>query len=152
MYRGWIRRSTDSQRTASNDARWTETRDGTVLAHRADIESACGVFAADCWQHSGRVVTDNLQRRPTPCDFGGCPLATGNFTVQATDAESAAWHDAGDFETRASAEQHANHLLRAGGAMSVRVITAVYYSCWTSGGAIFEESEPGVQPSDDPTT
>ena len=79
-------------------------------------------------------------------------MATGTFTVQVTDAESAAWRDAGDFKTRASAEQHANHLLHAGGATSVRVITAVYYKCWTSGGAIFEESEPGVQSSDNPTT
>jgi hypothetical protein len=98
-----------------------------------------------------RVFRD-LTPRPTPCGFGGCRLATGIFTVQVTDAESASWRDAGDFGTRASAEQHANHLLRAGGAASVRVITVVYYSCWTSGGAIFEESEPGAQSSDSPTT
>ena len=79
-------------------------------------------------------------------------MATGIFTVQVTDAENAAWRDAGEFETRASAELHANHLLRAGGAASVRVITAVYYSCWTSGGSIFEESEPRIQSSDNPTT
>jgi hypothetical protein len=79
-------------------------------------------------------------------------LATGIFTVQVTGAESAAWRDAGDFKTRASAEQHASYLLHAGGAASVRVITAVFYSCWTSGGAIFEESEPRVQSSENPTT